>query len=179
MFGIFKRKEQGGANEEGWGQPLRRKLSKDEAAKDAAQQKLVEEKNKERRDMYRFPGNERIFTDLEGRRLALRTEENAGPQANPHHPPLQIVVFWGTREIGHVQAEYLPGGAVRQTGARVEEGYQKRGIAEELLNELESIARRNNAGEVRCEGVEGNEWSREFLANAGYASEGGELVKKL
>lgn len=179
MFGIFKRKskEQAGAgDDEVWGKPTQRKMSKEEAARDAAEQQMIEEKNRERREMYRLPGRERIFTDLEGRRLALRTEDNTGPQASPHHPPLLVVVFWGTREIGHVQAEFLDG-SIRQLDAKIERGYENRGIGQVLLAELETIAREKGLRRVQCSGVDHNEWNAEFLAQAGYTSQGGEMVK--
>jgi hypothetical protein len=125
MFGFLKRKDKEsgiGVREEEWGRPTQRKLSKDEAAREATEQKLVEEKNKERRDMYRLPGRERIFTDVDGRRLALRTEVNAGPAASPAHPPVAIVAFWGTREIGHIMAEQTADGSLRQLNAKIEAG---------------------------------------------------------
>lgn len=183
MFNFMKRKDKTTTTQQGdevWGMPPRnRKMSKDEAARDAAQQKLIEEKNQERRAVYRPAGRERIFEDTDGRRLALRTEENFGPEASPHRPPLQIVAFWGVREIGYVRAEIEPQGRVRQLVAHIETGYEQRGIASEILQELETVARSKEAKEICCTGLAGNEWSNEFLTQAGYTSRGAELVKTL
>ncbi len=183
MFGIFKRKDKDQSGQSqgsgAWGQPSQRKMSKDEAARDAAEQKLVEEKNQERRDMYRLPGRERIFMDTEGRRLALRTEENNSAENNAIHPPVLVVAFWGVREIGHASAELKPDGSLHQVTAKIEEGFQQRGIAAEILKELETVAREKQLGEICCTGLEDNEWNIAFLTQAGYSPRGTELVKSL
>ena len=183
MFGIFKRKdkEQSSAGQsEVWGQPATpRKLSKDEAAREAAEQKLVEQRNQERRDMYRMAGRERIFTDQQGHRLALRTEDNTGPTASPHHPPVQVLAFWGVREIGYVRAEVGSDNTLHQLDAHVETAFAGRGIAAELLSEMEAVAREKGLRQVVCSGRDGDEWSAAFLTQAGYGPQGTNLVKTL
>lgn len=183
MFGIFKRKDKGlnsASDLEEWGQPSQRKLSKDEAAREAAEQKLVEEKNRERREMYRLAGRERIFADSQGRRLALRVEDNTGANATTGHPPILVIAFWGTREVGHFSAEVSEDGAsLRQLNAHIEKGYENRGIAAEILRELETIAQEKGLRQICCAGLENDEWSAELLTQAGYSLTGSELVKNL
>ncbi len=186
MFGFLKRKDKGNdetalaGDDEGWGKPTRRKMSRDEAARDAAEQKLIEEKNQERRDTYRLPGIERIFLDNEGRRLALRTEDNTGPQPNPHHPPLLVVAFWGVKEVGRAEMNLEADGSLRQTVARIEHGFEGRGIGAEILREIESLARAKGGRAIYCTGQSDNEWNAQFLAEAGFSGQADQsLVKTL
>ncbi len=180
MFGMFKRKDknQEAASEEAWGQPSQRKLSKDEAAREAAAQKLVEAKNLERREMYRPAGREKVFQDRAGHQLALRTEDNSGPEASEHHPPLQILAFWGVREIAYIRAE-IEGQQLRETGFRLETGFENHGIEAELLKEMEAVAREKGLQEMHCTGQESSSWNADFLTQAGFSPDGAELVKSL
>lgn len=186
MFGWFKKKDKDAQDpqsttaveEAEWGMPTKRKLSKQEAERDAAAQKMLEEKSRERRDMYRLPGTERIFVDADGRRLALRLEDNTGPKANEHHAPLCLIVFWGTRELGHLKAK-LDGQTVVQIEAKVEAGFEKRGIASEILKEIENFARQKRLQALQFQSVAGNEWDSDFLTAQGFGAQGDYLVKNL
>jgi RimJ/RimL family protein N-acetyltransferase len=188
MFGWFKKKDKDKAadnsvatapgGDEEWGMPSRRKLSKQEAAKEAAEQQQIEQKNQERRDMYRHPGYERIFEDSDGRRLAIRVEENLSGTPNPLHPPLHIIVFWGTKELAHLKAE-VANGVLTQTAAKVESGYENRGLVTEVLREAENFARQKGLREIRCAGHADNEWNTNVLTQAGYQPNADYLVKNI
>jgi hypothetical protein len=187
MFGWFKKKDKeadknsvattpGGDDE--WGMPSRRKLSKQEAAKEAAEQQQIEQKNIARRDVYRHPGYERIFEDSDGRHLAIRVEENLNGTPNPLHPPLHIIIFWGTKELAHLKAE-VANGVLIQTEAKVESGFENRGLVAEILREAEKFARQKRLREIRCAGHAGNEWNADVLAQAGYQPNADYMVKNI
>lgn len=180
MLNFFKRGK-GKAEEEElmpWGTPTNRKMSREEAARDEEEQRIVEEKNKERRDVYRIPGIERIFTDTDGRRLAIRFEDNTGPQFHVEHPPFSVVIFWGTRELGHINGEIQAEGQLYLTKYQVENGYEERGLAAELLTETEAQARHKNLSQLRCAAPSPTdaEWTRAFQQK-GFVQQGNETVK--
>jgi hypothetical protein len=190
MFNFFKKKDKDKDKETTtqvidqevpWGVPVKRKLSRKEEEAEAAEQALVEGKNRERRDMYRLPGTERIFNDAVGRRLALRFEDNTGPKASPHHPPLFLAAFWGTRELAHLTAE-ITDGMLKVTDYRTEGGYEGWGIPGELLAEVEKIARNKGATAISCALDSANpkkDWDSSLFNRLGFQARGAETVKAL
>lgn len=186
MFGFLKRgnKEKEGATQVAedqipWGVPVKRKLSRKEEAAEAAEQEMVERKNQQRRDMYRIAGTEHIFNDLQGRRLAMRVEDNTGPKASPSHPPLFVAAFWGARELAHLKAE-IENNTLRLLDYRTEGGYEGWGIPAELLRELEKLARSKAIVKINCPDLaEQKDWDNALFTQLGYQSGEGGLVKSL
>lgn len=180
MLNFFKRGKDKAQEEEliPWGTPVKRKMSKEEVARDEQEQRLVEEKNKERRDVYRIPGVERIFSDNEGRRLAIRFEDNSGPNINHEHPPFSVVIFWGTRELGHINAKMSDNGQLHLTKYVVENGYEGRGLAAEMLAETENQARTKNLRQISGNVTDNPEWTTAFQQK-GFAQQGSEITKSL
>ena len=189
MFNFFKKNNKDKAisedivqtarEETPWGVPIKRKMSRKEEAAEAAEQARLEIKNRERRDMYRLGGIERIFNDLQGRRLALRLEDNTGPQATPGHPPLFVAVFWGARELCHIEAE-LNDGRVKLVQYRTERGYEGWGLPSEILQETEKMARTKGAKELCAPApADQSDWDSSLFAGLGYQVRGTEMVKSL
>lgn len=186
MFNFLKRgKDKQQVEEEiiPWGMPVKRKMSKEETARDEEEQRIIEKNNKERRDMYRIAGTERIFNDNDGRRLAIRCEDNSVPNSNPEHPPFSVVVFWGVREIGHVNAFFPATATMQLTEYKVELGYEGRGIASELIGEVEKQARQKQLHEISCSlppsSADNEEWTTDFFSQHGFSPRGNEMVKTL
>lgn len=184
MFNLFKRnkdKQQLEAEIVPWGTPIKRKMSKEEAARDEAEQRVVEKANQERRDMYRLAGNEQIFEDNEGRRLALRLEDNTGLNPNPEHPPVSITVFWGVRELGHLTSELTDGDQLRIITYGVERGYEGRGIAAALLSALVNFGQAKNLKGLVCTAPASDdaEWTTAFIVQNNFSQQGQELVKSI
>ncbi len=184
MFNFFKKKDkESGASvaeeDVAWGVPTKRKMSRKEAEAEAAEQALVESKNKERRDMYRIAGTERIFNDNIGRRLALRAEDNSGPNAVANHPAFQILCFWGARELARIKAD-MQNGSFKLLDCHTENGYEGWGIPAELLGEAEKLARSQGAREI-CTIAPGGEkdWDSALFTQSGYQLRGAEVVKTL
>lgn len=188
MFGFFKKKVQDKDSVKGsntsesndWGMPVPagRKMSKSEMEKEAAEQAMIEQKNRERREVYRPAGVERIVLDLHARRLALRTELNL-ERPTQEHPPITTMVFWGAKEVGHIYAT-VENGLVLVTHCKTEASFAERGISAELLQELERVARENGWQEVRCPSPNGSlDWSDNIYAQMGYSANGVQMTKAL
>jgi hypothetical protein len=162
-----------------WGLPVKRKMTKKEEAAALEEQLMVERKNTERRDMYRLPGKERIFNDLQGRRLALRIEDNTGPKAVSNRPAFFVVIFWGTRELAHLKAE-LQDRSIRMVECHTEGGYEGWGLPTELLRELELLARTKETKELYATiPADQQDWDNLLFTQLGYQPQGADLVKLL
>ncbi len=184
MFNLFKRnkdKQQPENEIVPWGTPTKHKMSKEEAARDEAEQRVVEKANQERRDMYRLAGTEQLFEDNEGRRLALRLEDNTGSNPNSEHPPVCITVFWGVRELGHINSELMRGDQLHIVDYGIERGYEGRGIAAALLASLVNFGRAKGLKELICTPPTSDdaEWRAVFVTQNNFIQQGNELVKAL
>jgi len=184
MFNLFKRNKDKPRPEVEivpWGTPTKLKMNKEEAARDEAEQRMIEQANQERRNMYRLAGHELIFEDNEGRRLALRLEDNTSPHPNLEHPPVCVTVFWGVRELGHINSELINGNQLRVTDYGVESGYEGRGIATALLNSLVDFGRAKGLKGLVCTppSPDDAEWTATFVAQNNFSQQGNELVKSL
>ncbi|NWJ46531.1 MAG: hypothetical protein HXX08_11685 [Chloroflexi bacterium] len=183
MFGFFKKKEKDekGTNELEWGGALnKRKLSASQAAKEEEEQRQIDLNSKERRDMYCRPGVERIFNDVDGRHIALRTEDNTGQTSSEVHPPVNIAAYWGTRQIA--------GGKARLIDSQLHlyhydtlPGYEERGVGLEILREAELIARNKGlkAISVSLPKNDNSEWNESFFTTNGFIKNGEGFVKSL
>ncbi|MEI7555325.1 hypothetical protein [Candidatus Chlorohelix sp.] len=180
MFGFLKKKEKDDEELE-WGAALnKRKLSAAQASKEEEEQKQLDLKSKERRDMYCRPGVERIFNDVDGRHIALRTEDNTGQTPSALHPPVNIAAYWGTRQIG--------GGKAKLMDSRLHlfhydtmSGYEERGIGLEILKEAELFARNKGlkAISVPLPKNDNSEWNESFFTKNGFTKNGEEFLKSL
>jgi histone acetyltransferase (RNA polymerase elongator complex component) len=186
MFGLFKKKDKAKGNKSAvdsgtdWGAPVQanRKMSKSEMEKEAAEQAVVEQKNRERREVYRPVGTERIILDSQGHRLALRTEINF-EHPTPEHPHITAMVFWGAKEIGHVHAE-LNNEVLQVIHCKTEASFDARGISAELLQEMERLAREKGVKEVCCPSPNGSlDWNDQTYTNLGYNPRGDKMVKTI
>ncbi len=193
MFNFFKKnKDKDTAKEENnngdltttaeqpeWGVPVKRKMSRKEEAAEAAEAVQVERRNRERRDMYRLPGTEQIISDPAGRHFALRVEDNSGPQTIEGHPPLSLMVFWGARELAHINAEILDN-RIKVLNYKTERGYEGWSLPAQLLTEAEKIARSKGAKEVCFPGPANlPDWDEAFFTQSGFQLRNDELVKTL
>jgi histone acetyltransferase (RNA polymerase elongator complex component) len=185
MFGLFKKKDKEKDSKSGndggndWGAPVQgnRKLSKSEMEKEAAEQASIEKTNRERREVYRPIGTERIILDTQGHRLAIRTELNLD-YPTPEHPPITIMVFWGAKEVGHVHAE-INDSAVQVIHCKTEASFDRRGISAEILQEVERIAREQGMAQISCPVNGSPDWNEQFYTKLGYNAQGDKMVKAL
>jgi|GEM_PF-1863667 len=183
MFNFLKKKDKekdgNQQNEHAWGgAPVKRKMSASEAAREEAEQRAVDQRGQERRDMYRIPGTERVFSDPEGRHIALRVEDNTGAKAQNSHPPVAFTAFWGARQVGFANAELLES-KLRIYQYETTGGYDKRGIAQEILKEVETYAKTKGLLLVSASVPKTDilEWDETFFVQCGYSRNGEEFLK--
>ncbi len=183
MFGFLKKKdkEQNTGEELEWGVvATNRKISASQAAKEEAEQRAIDQRSKERRDNYCYPGVERVFNDAGGRHIALRVEDNSGANPSAAHPPVNFAAYWGARQIGGAKAE-LKGSHLHIYSYETVNGYEQRGIAGEILRDAEDFARNKGLKAIivplPANGV--NEWDENFFNQAGFTKNGQELQKNL
>ncbi len=181
MFGFLKKKDKNKETEDlAWGAVgTNRKMSAQEQAKEEAEQADIERRGKERRDMYRPAGTERIFTDATGHHIALRVEENSSMN-NGSHPPLAVLAFWGARQIGAAHCE-MQDSHLKIFHYETFAEFDKKGIADELLKELESYARTKGYKSISATLPAPNtvEWDEAFFTRCGFARNGEEFQKSV
>jgi GNAT superfamily N-acetyltransferase len=155
-------------------------MSASEAAREEAEQRMVDQRGQERRDMYRIPGNERVFSDPEGRHIALRVEDNTGAKAQNAHPPIAFIAFWGARQVGFANGELVES-KLRIYQYDTTGGYDKRGIAQEILKEAEAYAKTKGLKLVCAPAPQNGiiEWDETFFAQCGYTRDGEEFHKSV
>ena len=181
MFKFFKKgnkePESTSIDDLPWGVPVKRKLTKKEEAAELEEELMIERRSKERRDMYRPLGKERIFKDPQGRRLVLRVEDSMGVQTGSS--PVFLVVFWGTHELAHLKAD-LQNQALKLLDYHTESDYVGWGLSAELLGEVERLAQAKGAKELCATLLTPQaDWETTLFTQLGYQLRGSELVKLL
>jgi hypothetical protein len=131
--------------------------------------------------MYCHPGVERVFNDVDGRHIALRTEDNTESDPNPNHPPVNFTAYWGARMIGCAKGELI-NSHLRLYHYETVNGYEARGIGPEILKEAENYARSKGLKGVSAPIIavpNANEWDETLFIQYGFLREGEEFFKKI